>query len=56
MSSADEHQFRVPMLLPGIEIDPSPTDFAPIKQIQMAGFDSQHRRLFRSPISGPAPT
>jgi branched-chain amino acid transport system substrate-binding protein len=27
------------MLLPGIKINTSPTDFAPIKQIQMARFD-----------------
>jgi branched-chain amino acid transport system substrate-binding protein len=31
--------FTVPMLLPGIEINTSPTDFAPVKQVQMGRFD-----------------
>jgi len=34
--AANLHDFSVPMLLPGNTINTSPTDFAPIKQIQMA--------------------
>ena len=34
--AASLHDFTVPMLLPGIKINTSPTDFAPIKQVQMA--------------------
>jgi branched-chain amino acid transport system substrate-binding protein len=33
--AASLHDFTVPMLLPGIKINTSSTDFAPIKQIQM---------------------
>ena len=33
--AANLHDFRVLMLLPGATINTSPTDFAPIKQIQM---------------------
>ena len=31
----------LPMLLPGITINTSPTDFAPIKQVQMGRFDGE---------------
>ena len=34
--AANLHDFSVPMLLPENKINTSPTDFAPIKQIQMA--------------------
>jgi len=50
------HHFRVPMLLPGIEVNTSPTDFAPIKQIQMARFDGQRWQLFGPLISGQTPS
>jgi branched-chain amino acid transport system substrate-binding protein len=50
------HHFRAPMLLPGIELNTSPTDFAPIKQIQMARFDGQGWRLFGPVISGQLPS
>ncbi len=53
--AANLHHFRVPMLLPGIEINTSPTDFAPIKQIQMARFDGQRWQLFGPLISGQTP-
>ena len=32
--AANLHDFTVPMLLPGIAINTSPTDFAPVKQVQ----------------------
>jgi branched-chain amino acid transport system substrate-binding protein len=50
--AANLHDFRVPMLLPGITMNTSPTDFAPIKQIQMARFDGERWRLFGPLISG----
>ena len=34
------------MLLPGITINTSPTDYAPIKQMQMRRFDGEHWDLF----------
>ncbi len=52
--AANLHNFRVPMLLPGITINTSPTDFAPIKQIQMGRFDGQRWQLFGPLISGVA--
>jgi ABC-type branched-subunit amino acid transport system substrate-binding protein len=53
--AANLHHFRPSMLLPGIEINTSPTDFAPIKQIQMARFDGQRWQLFGPVISGGTP-
>ena len=40
---------------PASTINTSPTDFAPIKQIQMARFDGQRWQLFGSLINGQAP-
>ena len=53
--AANLHHFRPPMLLPGIEINTSPTDFAPIKQIRMARFGGQRWQLFGPLISGQTP-
>jgi branched-chain amino acid transport system substrate-binding protein len=50
--AANLHDFTVPMLLPGISINTSPTDFAPVKQIQMAKFDGERWQLFGPLISG----
>ena len=50
--AANLHDFRVPMLLPGIMINTSPTDFAPIKQIQMGRFDGERWRLFGPLMTG----
>jgi branched-chain amino acid transport system substrate-binding protein len=50
--AANLHDFTVPMLLPGIKINTSPTDFAPIKQVQMARFDGERWGLFGSLITG----
>jgi branched-chain amino acid transport system substrate-binding protein len=33
--------FRAPMLLPGITINTSPSDYAPVKQMQLARFDGE---------------
>jgi branched-chain amino acid transport system substrate-binding protein len=50
--AADLHDFMVPMLLPGITIHSTPTDFAPIKQVQMARFDGQRWQLFGPLLTG----
>jgi branched-chain amino acid transport system substrate-binding protein len=50
--AANLHNFSVPMLLPGITADTSPTDFAPLKQVQMAKFDGQRWNLFGDLLRG----
>jgi branched-chain amino acid transport system substrate-binding protein len=50
--AANLHDFTVPMLLPGIKINTSPTDFAPVKQVQMGRFDGKEWKLFGSLITG----
>jgi branched-chain amino acid transport system substrate-binding protein len=50
--AANLHGFTVPMLLPGITINTSPTDFAPIKQVQMARFDGARWQLFGPLLAG----
>jgi len=50
--AANLHNFRVPMLLPGITINTSPTDFAPVKQVQMGRFDGERWRLFGPLLTG----
>jgi branched-chain amino acid transport system substrate-binding protein len=43
---------KLPMLLPGIEISTGPTDFAPIKQMQLQKFDGKTWELFGPILSG----
>jgi branched-chain amino acid transport system substrate-binding protein len=50
--AASIHDFTVPMLLPGIKCNTSPTDFAPIKQVQMARFTGERWELFGPLITG----
>jgi branched-chain amino acid transport system substrate-binding protein len=50
--AANIHDEKLPMLLPGITVSTSPTDFAPIKQMQLAKFDGTTWRLFGEVISG----
>jgi branched-chain amino acid transport system substrate-binding protein len=50
--AADLHDFTVPMLLPGIKINTTPTDFAPVKQVQMGKFDGQRWNLFGELLTG----
>ncbi|HEV2186734.1 MAG TPA: ABC transporter substrate-binding protein [Stellaceae bacterium] len=50
--AASLHDFAVPMLLPGITANTSPTDFAPVKQVQMAKFDGQRWNLFGDLLRG----
>jgi len=44
--AASLHDFAPPMLLPGIAINTSPTDFYPIKQEQLAKFNGKTWELF----------
>jgi branched-chain amino acid transport system substrate-binding protein len=50
--AASIHHEKLPMLLPGITVSTSATDFAPIKQEQLAKFDGTTWRLFGEVISG----
>jgi hypothetical protein len=36
----------IPLLLPGVKLNTSPTDFAPIEQMQLAKFDGERWVLF----------
>lgn len=42
------------MLLPGIKINTSPSDFAPIGQLQLMRFKGERWELFGDVISGEA--
>jgi branched-chain amino acid transport system substrate-binding protein len=44
--AANVKNLELPMLLPGIKINTSPTDFAPIEQEQLAKFDGERWVLF----------
>ena len=50
--AASLHDFTVPMLLPGILVNTTPTDFAPVKQVQMGRFDGQRWQLFGPLLKG----
>src|SRR4029079_9465818 len=44
--AANIKNFELPLLLPGIKVNTSPTDFAPIEQEQLAKFDGEKWALF----------
>jgi branched-chain amino acid transport system substrate-binding protein len=44
--AASIKDLELPLLLPGIRINTSPTDFAPIEQEQLAKFDGERWVLF----------
>jgi branched-chain amino acid transport system substrate-binding protein len=50
--AANLHDVSVPMLLPGITANTTSTDFAPVKQVQMAKFDGQRWNLFGELLKG----
>jgi len=50
--AANLKNFQLGMLLAGIAVDTSPTDFAPIEQMQMGRFDGETWQLFGPVISG----
>jgi branched-chain amino acid transport system substrate-binding protein len=49
--AANLKDFRVEMLLPGIKINTSPTDFAPISSLQLMKFKGEKWNLFGDVIS-----
>ena len=54
MKQAAHLNFHNGMLLPGIQVTTSPTDFHPIKQMQLAKFDGKTWVLFGKVMSGAA--
>jgi branched-chain amino acid transport system substrate-binding protein len=50
--AANIKDMSMDMLLPGITVNTSPTDFAPLKQVQMAKFDGARWGLFGPLITG----
>jgi branched-chain amino acid transport system substrate-binding protein len=50
--AANLHNLALSMLLPGITISTSATDFAPVKQMQLEKFDGSTWKLFGNVISG----
>jgi branched-chain amino acid transport system substrate-binding protein len=48
--AANIKNFELPLLLPGIKVNTSPTDFAPIEQEQLAKFDGEKWALFGETI------
>jgi branched-chain amino acid transport system substrate-binding protein len=52
--AANLKDFRTEVLLPGIKINTSPSDFAPIGQLQLMRFKGERWELFGDVISGEA--
>jgi branched-chain amino acid transport system substrate-binding protein len=50
--AANLRNFKLGLLLPGITINTSPTDYFPIQQMQMSRFNGEHGELFGSAIAG----
>ena len=44
--AANVKNFELPLLVPGIKVNTSPTDFAPIEQEQLAKFDGEKWAAF----------
>jgi branched-chain amino acid transport system substrate-binding protein len=50
--AANLKDFELGMLLPGIKINTSPTDYFPVEQMQMSKFNGEHGVLFGAAIGG----
>ena len=50
--AANLRDFSPGLLLPGIAINTSPTDFAPVEQLQLMKFAGQTWQLFGNVMSG----
>jgi branched-chain amino acid transport system substrate-binding protein len=50
--AANVKDFEPPMVLPGMKINTSPTNFSPIRQMQLAKFDGQSWQLFGDLLIG----
>ena len=51
--AANLKDFELGLLLPGIKIDTSPTDYFPVEQMQMSRFNGEHSELFGSVVALP---
>ena len=52
--AANLKNFRLPLLLPGMAINTSPTDYFPVQQAQLAKFDGTKWSLFGDVLGGGA--
>ena len=43
--------YDIPLLLPGIKINTSPTNFSPMRSVQLAKFDTDHWSRFGELLS-----
>ena len=50
--AANLKDFELGLLLPGIKINTSPTDYFPVEQMQMSRFNGEHGELFGPVIAG----
>jgi branched-chain amino acid transport system substrate-binding protein len=50
--AANLKDLELPLLLPGMRINTSPTNFSPIRQMQLASFDGQSWQLFGDLLMG----
>ena len=50
--AANLHDLELPLLLPGIRINTSPTDYRPVKQMQPIRFNGRNWDLFGDVLSG----
>jgi branched-chain amino acid transport system substrate-binding protein len=50
--AANLHDLHLDMLLPGITVNTGPTDYAPIKQLQMVRFTGERWELFGPILTG----
>jgi branched-chain amino acid transport system substrate-binding protein len=50
--AANLKDFELGLLLPGIKINTSPTDYHPVEQMQMSRFNGEHGELFGPVIAG----
>jgi branched-chain amino acid transport system substrate-binding protein len=50
--AANLRDFEIGVVLPGIKINTSPTDYFPIEQMQMSRFNGEHSELFGPAMSG----
>jgi branched-chain amino acid transport system substrate-binding protein len=55
-TSSQPQGFELGLLLPGIKINTSPTDYFPVEQMQMSRFNGEHGELFGSAIGGEVGT
>ena len=50
--AANLKNFELGLLLPGIKVNTSPTDYFPVEQMQMSRFNGEHGVLFGPAIGG----